>query len=1484
MKKIVKIFIVIFLTIVSVDSFAQSYDNLKNKALALTDTITQNADESTQRRVNSAKNLLAKVEQMYNYIDNLTELAKNNQIPLPVGISSKKNNYKLVVSSLSHNNDSTTEIFMSCAIPFKENRTLAFDGKCRFTGNCGPSMPGKLSLIEACPINFGKTFEIEFKNGSCCEFDCDGISRFYVKASLRFTSEKIIFYNDKDSLINTPPTIDFEAYFDDLKDFEIQLENRINFGFKELKDFIFHLENITIDNSETYTSNSTNFPDNYFTNGDDKNLWTGLSVKLAEVKLPKALKSKSTKDTTTRTTIRCENLVIDRFGISAFAKASDICAGDHADTTKWDITLEDFALLVTKNRIDEVTFNGEINLPPLGNFSLLPYTAAYNRASEEFDFKCNVSGEREFPALSSKLTLNETSFIDIRIKNGDFYPTICADGKITIDAKIDKDKFKLTIPNVTFEGLKISREKPYFNPGKWNFTDLELPKIGGFNLALREINFVKDALNLGSDVSFNEKIKGFGKFNLNPDFEKFTLKSLDISRLAVEYNSDNFSVKGEVEVVKNDSIYGNGFRGNVGLKLIDKFSVDALAFFGNINKQKYFFVDVFASSSKGLFMIPPCINVTGLGGGVYKSMNQTSDNSTFGKALSGICYKPDFNVGFGFMAAAKFNLGADNICTANTTLELQFNKNWGLNYLQMKGDAAFMTLPGKLGELSALLNKNLDQVEKGGGLAKTKSDDSPNDIVDKDVKSQSPLTASILMKYDNTSKIFNANLKAFLDAGVMYGIGDNKKLVDASARFGDRDWYLHMGTPSSRCGVEVLNLLKLNGYFMLGNQIPGLPMPPENVLSGLTDAQRARFTARHGSDSLASGKGLAFGLGFQTNCEVTPWPFYAKFDIGAGGEFLLSNYGKNAYCEGRTGAVGINGWYAEAQAWAYLDAALGIRVKLFRKQRKFDFANLGAGACLVGMGPNPFYFTGVVNAHYSVLGGLFKGRCSIDFEVGENCKVVRGQELLAEDIIRQLTPAGGENNVSVFASPQVILSIPANENFDILDSASNKNNTYRVRLEKFEVYDQNGNSIKGKKNFDEEKLVCTFDPEDAFESKTSYKVLAKVVFEQKNGNDWVAVKDEDQSDYIEEKSITFTSGERPKFFTDQAISYAYPKNRQYNYLKDECKTGYICLKDNYAYLFEGKDVPEGYEQKLCVSTLKGECQYTTFSFTKNSKVENTKLEIDYDLGSISFAPNTIYKISILNVPKRQVALNENITNDYIVNGADSIRNTVAEGTLNQLEVKEIYSMAIRTSKFATFTQKVEALGLEGVAVVHGMDPVLKNVNINITSDDYFDGIESQRLNVKDNLVCLNADLDNTKWYRNSIYSKFYANYKEQDLDIERVHSFPPKDAMSIFNPNFATHDRLLDSEIETNTPSGLPQTGNLGYYVVFYCHDDIKAMRDKIAVKSLKGLALSQLETEILNYSIAPEYSSGEYPYTLSYRLPGKNIITSKVSKKLIIK
>ena len=76
-----------------------------------------------------------------------------------------------------------------------------------------------------------------------------------------------------------------------------------------------------------------------------------------------------------------------------------------------------------------------------------------------------------------------------------------------------------------------------------------------------------------------------------------------------------------------------------------------------------------------------------------------------------------------------------------------------------------------------------------------------------------------------TNKVFSADLVTYLNvAGVVKGIGPGNRLVWASAYFSPDEWYTYIGTPTDRAGISVANFMQVNGYFMIGDNIPELPV------------------------------------------------------------------------------------------------------------------------------------------------------------------------------------------------------------------------------------------------------------------------------------------------------------------------------------------------------------------------------------------------------------------------------------------------------------------------------------------------------------------------------------------------------------------------------------------------------------------------------------------------------------------------------------
>lgn len=1278
------------------------------------------------------------------------------------------------------------------------------------------------------------------------------------------------------------PNIRTTLDFTDFKDFVVQENTALRFGMKGLDGFTFNVADMVIDNSEHSTPSNVSFPKDYFTNSDEQNLWCGLSFNTISVTIPRNI-GKTPDDTTGKSscTIACDNLIIDSNGLSVEASFRRAIDTSRLSKTDWDFMSERFGMRLVKTRIDSLGFSGYYTVPPFG-IRDARFSAGYNRATHTFDILSSIGGDKRLNLFCADLTLNESSFVEIKMSNGKFSPTISADGTLSINT--EKVGPPIRIPDFRFEGMTLSAEKPYFKPGTWSMNGkVETPKLAGFDLKINDVKYQDDQLEFNAKLSLmDDMISAEGGFGIKGDFENYKVRSVQVNKFNVDYKQDAFSISGGVEIQRNDAVYGNGFRGDVSMSILDRFSIDAIALFGKKNSYRYFFVDLFVEKKSGIFNVGP-MTVSGLGGGLYKRMDQTANDYPFGKALSGICYYPNSSVGMGFFTSARFFVGSDNAVSASTTLEMQFNSNWGLNYVQLLGDVQFMNPPSGLESLNDRLQNRVLEIDKIGGNSKLK-ETSQDEFQKIPVKKDGSLTASILMKYDNVNRIFNADLNAYLNAGIIRGVGFAGKFANAKARFGDSGWYIHMGRPDDRCGIEVLNLLRLDGYFMMGNEIPALPMPPSEVTKNWSQELYNKFLSRHDNGMLSLGKGVAFGGGFQYRTAVTPWPFFAEIKLGSGFEFLLADYGKNAHCQGKSGPIGINGWYAEGQLWAYLDAAVGMKVKIFKKERKFNIFNLGASAVLNGKGPNPFYFTGVVNGHYKILGGLIKGNATIDFEVGEQCKPVGEKRLLEQEIIAQITPGNGARDVNVFASPQLLLNIAADEEF-LIEDENGQNSRYKIRVEKFDVSQvDSGTPMKGKISRSDDGLVYSFDPEEPFESQKQYKAIAKVTFLKKNGNNWEPVNDESGS-YDEQQQVTFTAGDRPKHILPEHIVCSYPRDRQYNYMKGETSLGYICTSKSYAYLFTSEK-PEGYNQKIAISKLGGDIQQADFTFKACNDVKGAVFEVDFDMGGFALENTEIYTLQILNIPIGQSGISDNVRISQKGDEEEmSVREISADGTFNQLENKQICAIRFRTSKYDKLTVKINSLQqFSGLAVSTSDDPYLKSLYLNLETDDFFDVFETQTAESGETMVEMTCDLDNTDWYRKSIYSKIYRNYSQSEFQNKRIYDYPPNDAIVVQCPMSINHEYLTDNEIKTGIATGLPTSGNVGYYAIWQCQRDLNEIRQKISGKAARGVKLSQTEQEILNCNMPVVYTNGDYPYTIAYKLPGKNIVTSSTKQKFIKK
>jgi hypothetical protein len=1355
-------------------------------------------------------------------------------------------------------------------------------------GQKGLGTTGYLKLIAPIKRDMGDQATLIVMDETQVNFGCEGIESFDAKLGLVLTSDKIIAVNDDGIPTKKPISTKFETSFASFDQFTASFTIDNSFMFKGLDDVIFTLKGAVIDQDDLTTPSSIQFPENYFSgdNNAELKLWRGISISEASVALPKALKKPIEGGATSneRITLTLNKVLIDNNGFSAFVEANNVLHSDLLQKDQWAMSIEDILLQMEKNNIVGFGFGGKLNIPPFGKNSLTPYRATFHPSVNEYEFVAGLKGSYEFPVFRAKLELLETSTLEILIKDSDIYPTINATGKISIDAPINEDDKtkKFTLPDVNFEQLKISRVDPYGEFGAIGVTgEIKSPEVAGFQLTISEIGSFDNETGAGftfnAGIKISEMFKGDAGLQLYGDYKSFKFSRVNIDEASIYFKSNAFIIEGSVAFKNGDAMYGTGFRGELGLTVVDKFELEAIGVFGKVNNYRYFLTDVFLTLEPSAGIVVGPLSFYGFGGGMYRHMQQSTlgVESDFGKALSGINYVPDKKVSMGFMAATKFGLvGTESAFNANVSFEMQFNEHNGLNFMQLRGDGAFMTAPGALGNMADQINEKVKTMEKTSGKLKLTA---KSDLKEPETKASAILSASMNFKYDVANKTFTADLSTYLDAGFIKGIGPNGRMGWASAYVSPDSWYTYIGTPSDRLGIDIIGLVKATSYFMIGDKIPELPLPPEKVLKNLSEERKAKLERNNFGD-LGSGKGIAFGQSLEIGFDATLFPFYASMHVGLGGEFLLKNYGKEAYCAGSSGTLGMDGWYAKGQAWAYVEAEIGMRAKIFRKTHTFSILDISAGALLTCAGPNPFYFSGSVGGQYSVMGGMISGQCDFDFEIGEQC-IILGGSPFGEDVIASITPGDGEKDINVFTTPQMVLNIPADFEMRI-EEAEGLYANYKVSIEEFTVrYKDNNQVITGLFQLSDDGKTYMLDPDEPFESQKQIEMIAKVGFQRKLNGQWENVKSEDGTPVIEEKTYTFTSGDRPDYILPQHVKYSYPIDRQFNFYPDEYETGYVMVTENYAYLFT-TDKPEGFTQVVRVTQNGNVLKDVSFTHKTGSAGSEIRLEVEFDMSSIPYINNTIYNLALINKPIEAAgAINSNIKSTEStasVGGTDmTITTQEAEGNKEVLEVKEIYGVDFRVSDYNSLEAKLDKINPRSNGARSYVSVNIHDIKTNVYVAEGFDKFEFDETNP---ILILEADLTDNNWYKSCIYKKMYEEVDKNNISrgstLDKL-GYPPVGGVEIRNAN--TLKLLTDDEIKVGGSNFNASTGNFTYSIPYWASKDLAKIRTYAANKKANGKSVSAVEQQTLTLNEYPKVKKGDYEIVVKYKLPGKNTYSSEL-------
>jgi hypothetical protein len=1415
-------------------------------------------------------------------------------IDLPVGIVSRDKRdaeqYAIVIPEIKLLNGNTfLTAYMAFTVP-GTTKKIAFKGTdIPFSFSGGIKGLAILGLVSDFKLELTPAITLILKGEgkTRVKFDCAGFREMDIVAEVLLDSAVFVPENPDGSLKNTPLKTTIQTTITDWSDLLVAITLE-PFQIKGLKGVGFNITNAVLDLSDFRNPANITFSPTYFTDyfmEGNPNIWQGIYIQEAQIRLPKQFRKKAPSSNSNintnadsirneRLTFYARNLYIDELGFTGFVGVSNLMTIDEGDLDGWAFSINDLSIDIQASQLVAAGFRGQINVPQFKQNTLFNYSAVIG-LNNTYAFSVSITESIKMDMWAADLKIEPNSGINIAVTENKFTPSLLLNGSLTINSPFNRNdtaSAKLALARIPFQGMRIQTVEPYFSVDYISF-GTEQNAFSKFPVSISEIGIVnrdnRTGLRVGLTVNFTGEKDG--GFNGNGVFTVWGIKEndnwkydgLEVDRVRVIIDKgEPFQLRGEVLFIRGDEIYGNGFKGTLEAKFAG-FGMEAMALFGNVNGYRYWFADAMVTLATGIAAGP--ISLYGFGGGAYYHIRQAGIDmpaSEIGKSLSGILYAPDKNTGLGLKASVKFGLsGSKDAFNGDVEFGISFTSSGGIDQISFKGNAYFATnnftvsAAGIMEKAKYIVNNTKGTVE-----------------IPKDAQS-SQLFGSVYMLFDFTNKCFHSTFDIFVNVagGIISGIGPEGRAGWGIMHFEPADWYIHLGTPEIPNGISVLNLATMTNYFMAGKSVPELPQPPAYVMASLRK-NNTLYSGQRNSLALENGSGFALGGAFNFDTgERTFLIFYGRFGCGLGFDILMKNYG-NVTCEGSNRAIGINGWYAQGQAYAWVAAAVGIKVDLPFYSGKYAIFEMDVAALMEAKGPNPFWMKGTVGGNYNILGGLVKGRCDFEFEIGQQCKIASSSPLGGMAAIAEIRPAEGEENVDVFTTPQLIFNMPVGEVIEFRDENKNTKQ-YRIRLDYFKVTTNNGNAIEGTFTWNDRHDVLVFKPKEILPGETTLKAEAKVSFEENKNGSWYAVLKNGKAT-MEDKSISFTTGKEPDYIPQHNVTYSYPGYRAFNYYKSETAENYIKLNSGQPRLFNPGNQ---WVQRARVIPVSGGTP-VWFNFFYDSPNN----QINFSIPS-TIANNTIYRLEIVNVPaSASPVVDANVqkqteTRRIEAEGATvsvDITKQSAEKSRSELQEKVIYSMEFRTSRYNTFLQKLNALSYSD-GILWELYPLVHSITVNIEGERFDD---HEVINLSDQaMITCSPVLSETNWY--TTYIEPYISLSQAELVTIGAPAFELNKLTAYIFQSDGTR-RLNEEEIARGTTSDINVISGMKNYIAKYSCEYMYILKNRIVNAFINGQIPAGKIANLHNISFRP-LTYGNYPVNIYYNLPGKT--TPQQVKKHII-
>lgn len=1298
----------------------------------------------------------------------------------------------------------------------------------------------------------------------------------------------------------------------------------------------FFVNNAVLDLSDLRTDAQVKFPEYYYRNGyliSGAESWRGIYVETLRVGLPQEFKTSD--KTNSRVNFSAYRLLLDNYGVSGTFTAENIFPLDRGITNSenaWKYSLDKIGISLAASKIVGAELAGKIQLPIQKNTQEKSETSASDKniaekpktptgyllytgrmTEEDYLLAVEIGEDIDFDIWSAKAKIAKGSSIEMLVKHREFLPKAILSGSLEISANSNTNetnsegKKDVEFKGIKFQELVLQTKAPFITAQYFGVEGEQ--KLAGFPASLNNVfvSIDEQRANLGFELKVGLQENKFsatggivihGLIENNDNRQDWKYNGFSLSKLGFRNVDVGVAiVSGYLKLMRNDPLYGNGFQASLEAEITAlkgvRVGVDGI--FGN-STFRYWAFDGFVD---GLNIGTGWFKVTGFTGGAYYRMvpvkARNINDIKQGNGPGHLIFKPDENMGLSLRAGVLGNVGTKTIASVMAGFNIDTYKNGGIKQVGFLGEALilsdFTLITPK--PFDKLQDKFTTMVNKSNFIKDIANDQHTKSFLDVSevdenypVETTTPSTiyGKLAMNYDFNNRVLHANLDVKVNSpeGFIRGVGEGGRAGWAVLHIGPQDWYLHIGTPADMIGLRVgfgKLYLESKSYLMVGNHIPESPAPPVEVAQ-ILGVQLDDIDYMKNLNALGEGKGFAFGSHFKFDTgDMTALFLYARFQAGLGADVMLKDYGKETKCTNRGGdAIGINGWYANGQAYVYLQGELGIKIKLFFVRKKIPIIKAGAAALLQAKGPNPYWMRGYLGGHYNLLGGLVKGKFRFKLEFGEECKLENESVLGGMKIITDFTPKKDEKDIDVFAVPQATFAFRVNE--PIVIPEDDGDHIYKIVVEKMTILDEKGNEIKGKVEYTKSKDVANFVSEDILPPNKSLKAIVQVSFmEEKNGIFQVVMDNGQKAVEIEERN--FTTGSAPNKIPLSNIQYAYPVINQNNFYTKENNKGYIKLKRGQDYLFDDPNWNTASRFKADNDAQESNFSYNNSDNIVSFEIPNLDKQKEYTFAILAKSKSSSnYSNQTNGSNNDRLESNGTIKNENTSDNSDletsitadvntkKAQNLSREGEINRL------SFAFRTSKYSTFEHKVSSLGFNSLWVPISSDVLFLQNNMN--TDEAFDEVELIGNQYTENkpLVDMTALMDDefANKFKNLIYDKYPVDQLKltRDGNEDDIVGIPPIKALTIF-PSYLQY---LD---KSRTDSFLTRVFPYQYDLFRYYKADWYELVSKASSKYV-NIPLNS-RPQIVNQLIQSTYGiipKGKYRVKAQYLLPGNKAGSQK--------